>query len=287
MTKEEFLNSLIEIGKSDLDASKLLYDNGYYLQSTFYLQQGIEKANKAFGLFGEYLEAKDMRKLGHDHVEIHKKIINHQLNQAKVFEDKNLQVQKVLQTISKQTKFDYTNYKYTLESSRYIKEEMKSFNIIHLSEDELTELISEIGNVDSEMDFEINITEPTIHQLKLKFRNWIYSLFKNLKKIDPTIDMEEVKTLFNKTETLNEIVNATIMVIEYQKRLKSSFVKLYILGFITSSLASVRYPDINSGFNPITTFTKNHPLISKQPKFHHLAATSLDNLAQLISENIA
>ena len=51
MTNEDFLISLIEIAKSDLAASKLLFDNGLYLQSTFYLQQGVEKGNKAFAIF--------------------------------------------------------------------------------------------------------------------------------------------------------------------------------------------------------------------------------------------
>lgn len=76
MTNEDFLNSLIEIAKSDLASSKLLFDNGLYLQSTFYLQQGVEKANKAFAIFNEIIKADEIRKLGHDHIELHKKRIN-------------------------------------------------------------------------------------------------------------------------------------------------------------------------------------------------------------------
>jgi hypothetical protein len=37
-----------KISRSDLEASKLLFDHGKYPQSIFYLQQSVEKATKSF-----------------------------------------------------------------------------------------------------------------------------------------------------------------------------------------------------------------------------------------------
>lgn len=41
---------LLEISKKDLEAAKCLYENKFYSQAIFYLQQSVEKAAKSFGL---------------------------------------------------------------------------------------------------------------------------------------------------------------------------------------------------------------------------------------------
>jgi len=57
----------IEVAKRDLEASKLLLENGYYPQGLFYLQQSIEKAAKAVLKALNLVDAKSLRKdIGHE-----------------------------------------------------------------------------------------------------------------------------------------------------------------------------------------------------------------------------
>ena len=147
MDNTDFFKSLIAIAQSDFAASKTLYDNGFYLQSTFYLQQGIEKANKVFGLFGNFFEAAESKQLGHNHTNLHKKVINHQIEQVKVFNDKRAEVKPFVDAITKELDFDYNKYIKTLESARHIKDQIKDFNVITITEDELLDVIEEIQAV--------------------------------------------------------------------------------------------------------------------------------------------
>ena len=68
--------ALIEIAREDLDASNLLYINGLYPQSIFYLQQSVEKIIKHIGLTNEIIEAKDLQKeIGHKTEKIFKRLV--------------------------------------------------------------------------------------------------------------------------------------------------------------------------------------------------------------------
>ena len=110
MTTEVFLNSLIEIAKSDLLASKLLFINGFYMQSTFYLQQGVEKANIAFVIFNGVIKTDEIKNLGHDHIELHKKAINFQLDKVKMLNNNSIETKDFLDTISSHTNIDHMGY---------------------------------------------------------------------------------------------------------------------------------------------------------------------------------
>jgi hypothetical protein len=68
--------ALIEIAREDLNASKLLYNNGLYPHSIFYLQQSIEKIIKHIGLTNKVIGANDLQKeIGHKTEKIFKKIV--------------------------------------------------------------------------------------------------------------------------------------------------------------------------------------------------------------------
>jgi len=62
--------NLLDIAKSDLDASERLYKGGLYPQTVFYLEQSIEKTAKAFGLEVGIIEEEELQSLGHHHEKI-------------------------------------------------------------------------------------------------------------------------------------------------------------------------------------------------------------------------
>ncbi len=285
MTSEDFLNSLIEIAKSDLVASKLLFDNGLYLQSTFYLQQGVEKANKAFAIFNEFIKAGEIKDLGHDHIKLHKKGINLQLEKVKILKDDRIEVREFVDTIASHTNVDYKAYIKSLEKSMEIKNEWQKFNIVDITVEELAELIDEIDfEVSEAADFSNETRDDFVRQLKEKFQEFILPLFRKLKEKYPEIDIDEIDTFFNDPINLEELAHAMIDFGEYLQKFIPAFYKIYILGFILYPLVSkVRYPDFEEDFNPTEIFTAGHPLIIQQPRLQKLATNSIEILESIVN----
>jgi hypothetical protein len=284
MTNEDFLNSLVQIAKSDLASSKLLFDNGLYLQSTFYLQQGVEKGNKAFAIFNEFIKADEIKHLGHDHIELHKKGINLQLDKVKILNDDRTEVREFIDIIASHTNVDYKGYIKSLEDSRNIKNDWQKFNIVEITAEELTELIDEIDfEIDEPMDLSEGTSDDFVKQLKEKFQKFVLPLFRKLKEKYPQIEIDEVETFFNNSKNMEELANVMIDFGEYLREFIPAFYKIYILGFILYPLISkVRYPDFEGDFNPIGIFTAAHPIINQQPRLHKLALNAVEVLEAII-----
>jgi HEPN domain-containing protein len=289
MTNEDFLNSLVQIAKSDLAASKLLFDNGLYLQSTFYLQQGVEKGNKAFAIFNEFIKADEIKNLGHDHIELHKKAINLQLDRVKILNNDSIETKEFLDTISSHSNIDHKGYIKSLEDSRNIKNEWRNFNLVEIKAGELAELIDEI-------DFEIknpaesskDLKDNLIEQLKEKFQDFILPLFQKLKDKYPQIDIVEIETFFNDANNMDEFAHALIDFGEYLRKFNPAFYKIYTLGLVLYPLVSkVRYPDFEDEFDPIKVFTADHPLINQQPRLHKLASSALEALESIMDRSLS
>lgn len=70
---------LLEISKRDLEAANCLYQNKFYPQAVFYLQQSVEKAAKSFGLLAKMIDESELKgSIGHNPLKIHKKIMDQQ-----------------------------------------------------------------------------------------------------------------------------------------------------------------------------------------------------------------
>lgn len=288
MVNQDFLNSLIQIAKSDLAASKLLFTNGFYLQSTFYLQQGVEKGNKAFAIFNEFIKADEITHLGHDHIELHKKGINLQLDKLKILNDDRTEVREFIDTIASHTNIDYKGYIKSLEKSRDIKNDWQKFNIVEITGEELSGLLEEIDfEIDEPADTSKETRDKLVKQLKEKLQGFILPLVHKLKNKYPAIEIDEIDTFFLDDNNLDELAHTMLDFGEYLRKFILAFYKIYILGFILYPLVSkVRYPDSEGDFDPIETFTADHPLICQQPRLHKLASNALEVLKSIIEQPI-
>ncbi len=63
-----------DISLSDLNSSRLLYENGHYRTSYFFFQQATEKANKAVAILGGEFNEKELRRISHNQLQIYKKL---------------------------------------------------------------------------------------------------------------------------------------------------------------------------------------------------------------------
>jgi HEPN domain len=286
MTTEDFLNSLIQIAKSDLAASQLLFDNRLYLQSTFYLQQGVEKGNKAFAIFNEFIKADEIKHLGHDHIELHKKGINSQLSKLKILKNDRTEVREFIDTIASHTNVDYKGHIKSLEDSRNIKNDWQKFNIIEITAEELAGLIDEIDfEIDEPANTSIEASDKLVKQLREKFQGFIVPLVQELKNKYPAI---EIDIFFLDDNNLDELAHTMLDFGEYLRKFIPAFYKIYILGFILYPLVSnVRYPDFEGDFDPNETFTADHPLICHQLRLQKLASKALEVLESIIKQAIS
>lgn len=62
---DEMIPKLLEIAESDLEASNTLYEKGFYPQSVYMLEQSVEKANKALGLFTGIIDSSQLKDVSH------------------------------------------------------------------------------------------------------------------------------------------------------------------------------------------------------------------------------
>ncbi|MBI1783074.1 MAG: HEPN domain-containing protein [Sphingobacteriales bacterium] len=289
MTIKDFLKSLIQIAKSDLAASNLLFSNGFYLQSTFYLQQGVEKGNKAFAIFNEFIKVDEIKHLGHDHIELHKKGINLQLGKLKILNDDRTEVREFIDTIASHTNIDYKGYIKSLEKSRDIKNDWQKFNIVEITGEELAGLLEEIDfEIDEPADTSKETRDKLVKQLKDKLQGFILPLVHKLKNKYPAIEIDEIDTFFLDDNNLDELAHTMLDFGEYLRKFIPAFYKIYILGFILYPLVSkVRYPDFEEKFDPMNIFTINHPLVNQQPRLHKLASTALGILESIMNVPIS
>jgi len=60
------------------------------------------------------------------------------------------------------------------------------------------------------------------------------------------------------------------------------FEPMQLLGFLTHDLIKARYPDINSGFNPLAILTSDHPIIKHQYRLHELVEECLHKIDSML-----
>ena len=62
----DFILELLDYAKQDIDSCKVLYNSKIYSQSTYHLQQAVEKITKAYGLYLGVIRKKDLQlTIGH------------------------------------------------------------------------------------------------------------------------------------------------------------------------------------------------------------------------------
>lgn len=248
----------------------------------------MEKANKAFAVFNEVIRADEIRNFGHDHIELHKKGINLQLGKVKMLNDDRNEVREFIDTITGHTNFDYKGYINSLEKSRDIKNDWQKFNIVDVTAEELAGILDEIDfEIDEPADFLKETKDDLVTQLIEKVQQFIFSLSYNLKTKYPQIDIQELDTFFNDAANMNEFANCMIDFGEYLRKFIHAFYEIYVLGFILYPLVSkVRYPDFETDFDLLKTFTPAHPLINQQQRLHKLALTAAEVLESIMKQSV-
>ena len=132
-----------DISLSDLQSSRLLYENGHYRTSYFLFQQATEKANKAFahlsGLFSE-AEFKDIQ---HDQMKIYRKSIIKQ--ERKI--DTLIQLFEPYPKITNHRIFEETNfieYQKSLLNGVSSIDSLRNYDLVSISTKDLNSILKQL-----------------------------------------------------------------------------------------------------------------------------------------------
>lgn len=271
----ETIKAWIDVAKSDLKSSRLLHENGHYRNSYYLFQQASEKANKAFVLYLESLDENELRKIGHNHINIHVKNIEKSENDASQF----LSILKMNPAPFVFSEENYTEYHNNLQKSLQDINEMKN-DIINLQPNDLMVMAKNLREIKR-----LKIRHPEKPNKKYKealirYSEWIGG-FGTPQALEAK---EEMLKVLEDKEQMQQIYDATF------KQFYPMYFELYFIQytfFYTSILTTkhetvTRYPDGTN--NPETIYNKKLPVIVKQTVFMNFLEEALNKLENRLSQ---
>jgi len=272
----------LKIARKDLEAAKCLFDRKLYPQSIFYLQQAIEKAVKSFGIWNKTItEAEAKKTIGHRAWKVYFKIFDE-------FKNKVLRLEEVLKKFPELREaglvkeFEINRLKELEKYQSTFSNEDDAFNI-SFSMEKLQEILLEINKLKNELEgisFEkFEIDEKKVEDLKKEF----YQLLEAISKINPTINLEDVKKRCDKLLTpqlISEIFRALSKPIS---EIIYCYLSLFYLSLIFSPHAvRSRYPQGN--FDPLEVYDEKLPLIRMYNYFAKIVEEVLEKLDHVYFE---
>lgn len=245
---KEVLKSFISIAESDINSALMLYKKGNYANSLFMLQQSVEKAYKVAGVLTHQLLPNDVKKIGHDYLNL----LRISLNKSNP----------ELTDLSLTTAVDFGIFDADVDSHAITTtmNTIKRANLFNTSESEIEEYfkgISKYKRMNKTLYHTLKGRKKIIEMSKAKFP-FTPEHFESFERetLDLTNSMTDVENLLNHTFTVG------------------------MLGMITSPHSEqARYPFFDSTtFEytcPIATYNINLPIIKHQKKMMKMAAGSI------------
>ncbi len=270
---------LLDIAVMDLQASRVLYENGLYPQAIFYFQQSVEKANKTLALIkGQVTEKELWGKIKHETIKIYEKAILHQKTKYEQMHENfnklpELKESKILRKINIQKELkDIDFFSEYLENIKQQKNE-----IIYMSSWDIRRVLKAIDYFNKDVEKE----RRKISYLKINERDWskskkdIIELLNNLSKYNPK-RIEEEKNNLN-TIDIKQLEKALEYYYLFLFDFMSISVSLFYLTIVTSPHVSItRYPQNN--LTPTNIYTKKLPIVKKLQELFEVQDKVLNDL---------
>jgi HEPN domain-containing protein len=281
MDKETFAKSLLAMAATDLEASETLRERELYVQSLFFFQQSVEKANKALGVIADFLLPEESKLVGHSQAELFKKMVKVQLENSKILNDKRIEVQQIAAIIDKHSGNKHADYLKGLEDAKHIKSHISDFDVFAYTEQDLLADLEEIEGYPS-ITFELN--PAILVAAEEKVIGGIISLFNDLKAVQPDLTLGQFETDLNNDPAFRKMMNTMIMIqLEILAIFIKTFMPLMYLGLMCEKLVRLRYPEADSDLDPLLAVTTKHPLVKCQSRLLHLTKNCISGIEEMIS----
>lgn len=272
----ETIKIWIELSQSDLNSSRLLYNNNHCRASYFLFQQATEKANKAYALLAGLLSDEELKSIQHDQIKIYRKIIVKQGEEIK-------SLNKTLKTHPKIVKHEITKMINSIEYHKLstnglrVIDDLRNTDLVNISIANLNSIIQELKKL---KEVKLQLPNDTKQALKMRFlagANWVEDFESQV----AVTTKNDLINLLNNTEQFEQLHDLMVnRILPMTKNIIFVHWTLFFCALITvqhSSLA--RYPD--NGINPETIYNKDLPIVKKQAMFMDLLENSLFILNKL------
>lgn len=268
---------LLNIAKSDLEASRVLYENQLYPQAIFYFQQSVEKANKSLALVTKQVTEKELyRNIGHEAIKIHEKAIKRQKDKYEQFND-HLKLFPELREVGFIKNFnikrEIRQFDFFLSYINKIRHDKNK--LIHMSSWDISRLLKEMEKGKNDIQKEMqNLSKFRMNDENLKQTNKnFFNLYNVALKYNP-IYAEELKNDFEKLDSK-----------KLEKYIKNYYgltylgmslsISLYCLAIITIPHVSItRYPENDK--TPLKIYTQRLPIVKKLPELINVHKNALN-----------
>jgi HEPN domain-containing protein len=269
---------LLKIAKEDLQASKVLYENGLYPQAIFYFQQSVEKANKAFALITKQVKENELLKeVGHDTINIYDKSTKHLKKECEqIKENLNILPELKAAKIFKGFNIDKNLRQFEIYSSQIKKIKEGKKELIYIPSRDIRHFLKEIESAKKDSAK----AKRAISKFKITERDWnkmkkdMSEMYDVFSKFDPTL--KESKSDLESTDMKLLVENLIKSLIEPISIIPIT-IALYYLAIVTLPHVSItRYPQNDR--IPAKIYTKKLPIVKMLPELIGVQADVLDEL---------
>lgn len=273
---------LLNTAKTDLEASKVLYENRLYPQAIFHFQQSVEKANKVFALITKQVKENELlKKIGHDTMNIYDKSTRYLKKEYEQIKE-NLNMLPELKTIKIFKGFNIDKNLRHLEiySSRIKKIKEGKKELIYISSWDIRHFLKEIESAKKDSAK----AKRDITKFKITGRDWnkmkkdMLEMYDVFSKFDPKL--KESKSNLESTDMKLLVENSIKSLIEPISIIISISIALFYLAIVTLPHVSItRYPQ--NDLTPEKIYTKKLPIVKMLPKLIEVQADVLNELKML------
>jgi len=273
--KMNYFIELLDISKSDLDSSRILYRHGHFPQSYFLFQQSVEKANKAFGLMTGVIKEDELLNLGHDQIKIFKKSVK---SSEKMLDDHR----KLIEPFDKITNHEFYKGLKIQETTDKIKKADRAFDsfrnldLVRIDKETVDSFINDLNSIRNE---KIVLTDDkdqeVIDHLK-KCADWIGEFGTE----EAVRQKNEILAMLNDQNLRSEYFNAIKQMLPILVDMTFINMTLYLFGILTMQHSSrTRY--IVGDARPSDIYVRDLPVIEKLLEMTDILDDGLSRLRKI------
>ena len=269
-----------DISLSDLNSSRLLYENRHYRTSYFLFQQASEKANKALALLGGEFTEQELRKFSHDQLRIHKETSIKQDKKIKRLISLFEQHPKILNHKIVEKK-DFIGFHNSLTDGVNFIACLKEYDLVNISTKDLNLILKQLTRLkNTQLEIPLDF-ESAFKTTMLEVADWI-GQFGTVKAISDKANLEKLISDEKQSSQLYDLMINSI----FPLLIDLVFVNmtLYMCAIITIQHSTLtRYSEEN--INPDLIYTKRLPVVKKQKGFMDLLNEVILIIKRINQEN--
>ncbi len=268
-----------KIAKADLETCKLLFKKKQYPQAVFFLQQSCEKVNKAILLHSNQATVEQMYSDSHRAPKYFKRSLNN-------IQEQHKQIEGAVSQIPNFPKYHFLKSKLHKDSKKMIKKSIASLDKLSLHQDQilktdLQELESYLSEIYKVKRFRFTITQSTAKKIEQHFDKNFPKLFRYFPFLKE--DLKQMQLFLKNEQNRKQFFDVLIFKgIPFSIRFMKAHLTFSILAILTyPHVSTTRYPDRNTGANPLLVYQSNHPLIIKMPEIIKLLSQAFNIIDEL------